>query len=359
MIAFAPLLLQCLLSATVDVAAGADLQAALSGAQPGDLIRLGPGEHQGSLGRLSGPMRISGAGAGVTWVIAPEGEDGLVVEGGAVSLSGLGIISDGPRAALKVLGGEVTAEDVVLAGGAVGAFVDGGRLEAREVDLSGGYGLLVRGGEVRLTEGRARGANAGVAQLGGRSELRRLAVTGPATEAGVTISGGSALLEELVIRAPGPSGLSIQGRAQVEARSLDVSGATETEGGFLGDCVQIRRGELRLTAASLTRCGGAALEAMGGTQDLRAVDAVGGAAGCLVFLDGATARLEGNRCIGRGPAVVSASRSQVFAAMDRWMADPVLWVECGSGARVRLGPGETVQEPCRQGGEPLDKPARP
>jgi hypothetical protein len=359
MISFAPLLLQCLLSATVDVAAGADLQAALSAARPGDLIRLGPGEHQGSLGRLGGPLRIVGAGAGVTWVIAPEGEDGLVVEGGAVSLTDLGILSSGPRAALKVLGGEVSAEGVVLAGGAVGAFVDGGRLEARDVDLSGGYGLLVRSGEVRLADARVRGSNAGVAQLGGHSELRRLAVTGPATEAGVTISGGTSLLEEVVIRAPGPSGLSVQGRAQVEARSLEVSGATEAEGGFLGDCIQARRGELRLMEASLTRCGGAALEAMGGAQDLRAVDAVGGVAGCLVFLDGATARLEGNRCIGRGPGVVSAAHAQVSAAMDRWMTDPVLWVECGSGARVRLGPGEAEKEPCRQGGEPLDKPARP
>jgi hypothetical protein len=198
-----------------------------------------------------------------------------------------------------------------------------------------------------------------VAQLGGRSELRRLAVTGPSTEAGVTVSGGDALLEEVVIRAPGPSGLSVQGRAQVDARSLDVSGASEAAGGFLGDCIQLRRGGLQLTAASLTRCGGAAVEALGGTEDLRAVDASGGSAGCLIFLQGAAARLEGNRCVGRGPAVVSAGGAQVTAAMNRWRTDPVFWVECGSGARVRLGPGEAVKEPCRQGTVPLDKPAHP
>lgn len=359
MIALAPLLLHCLLAATVDVAAGEDLPAALAAARPGDVIRLGPGEHRGSLGRLEGPLRIVGAGVGVTWVLPPEGEDGLVATGGPISLSGLGIRAEGPRAALKVLGGEVSAEEVSLAGGAVGAFVDGGRLTGRELDLSGGYGLLLRGGQVRLTAVRARGIHAGVAQLGGRVELRRLAVTGPSTEAGVTVSGGEALLEEVVLRAPGPSGLSVQGRAQVEARSLDVSGATEAEGGILGDCIQLRRGALQLTAASLTRCGGAAVEALGGTQDLRAVDATGGTAGCLIFLQGASARLEGNRCLGRGPAVVSAGGAQVSAAMSRWRTDPVLWVECGSGARVKLGPGETVKEPCRQGVEPLDKPAHP
>ncbi len=359
MIALAPLLLPWLVAATVDVAAGAELTAAMAAARPGDVIRLGPGDHLASLGRLEGPLRIVGAGVGVTWVLAPEGEDGLVVAGGAISLSGLGIRAEGPRAALKVLGGEVSAEEVSLAGGAVGAFVDGGQLTGRELDLSGGYGLLLRGGLVRLSEVRARGAHAGVAQLGGRAELRRLAVTGPATEAGVTVSGGETVLEEVVLRDPGPSGLSVQARAQVEARALDVSGASEAEGGFLGDCIQLRRGALRLTAASLTRCGGAAVEALGGTHDLRAVDATGGTAGCLVFLQGASVRLEGNRCVGRGPAVVSAGGAQVSAAMNRWRADPVFWVECASGARVKLGPGETVKEPCRQAAGPLDKPAHP
>jgi hypothetical protein len=77
--------------------------------------------------------------------------------------------------------------------------------------------------------------------------------------------------------------------------------------------------------------------------------------------------LSGNRCTGRGPAVVAASGAQVSARMDRWLADPVLWVECGSGARVRVGPGEQVAEPCKnvEGGpgrkpaEPLDKAPHP
>jgi hypothetical protein len=359
MIAIAPLVLHCLLAATLDVATEADLKVALSTAQPGDVIRLGPGEFEGSLGRLKGPIHITGAGVGATWIIAPEGEDGLVVLAGSVGLEHLGIQASGPRTALKILGGDVKANHVALIGGAVGAFVDGGRLLAREVDLSGGYGLLIRSGEAQVALSRIRGTNAGVGQLGGHTELKRISVTGPGAEAGVSISGGSASLDELVIRAPGPSGLSVLGHAEVTARALDISGATEADGGYLGDCIQVRHGELTVSGATLSRCGGAAVEAMGGEQDLRAVDAAGGAAGCLVFLEGATARLEGDVCTGRGPAVVSASNSQVSAAMDRWLADPVLWVECGSGARVRLGPGEKVAEPCRTGGEPLDKPARP
>lgn len=353
------LLLPALLAATVDVPAGADLAAALAGARPGDLVRLGPGLHAGSLGRARGTLRIEGAGAGVTTVRAPEGEDGLVVEaGGSVTLAGLTLHAGERRAALKVLGGDARVDGVALTGGAVGAFVEGGRLAARDVDLSGGYGLLVRGGEAALTLGRVRGSAAGVAQLAGRVELTRAAVTGPAREAGVTISGGSASLDDVVIRSPGPSGLSVLGSARVEARSLDVSGASEQDG-VLGDCVQVRRGTLRLEAGVLTRCGGAALETLGGDLRLRGVDATGGAAGCLVFLDRAKAELDGNRCTRRGPAVVSAGGAQVSATMNRWLADPVLWVECGSGARVHLGVGESVPEPCRKPRDSLDKSERP
>jgi hypothetical protein len=351
-------LLPSLLAATIDVPAGTDLRAALASARPGDEVRLGPGLHAGSLGRVRGPLRIAGTGAGITVVASPEGEDGLVVEAGAVAVTGLSLSAGGPRTSLKVLGGEVTLDGVALSGGAVGAFVDGGRLEARDVDLSGGYGLLLHAGQVSIAAGRVHGVRAGLAQLGGRSELRRLLVVGPSIEAGVSISGGTAFLDDVVIRAPGPSGLSVLGDARVEARSLDVSGATE-EQQVLGDCVQVRRGTLRIEAGVLTRCGGAAVEASGGTLDLRGVDASGGEAGCLIFLDHATARLDGNRCTRRGPAVVSAGGAQVWATMNRWLTDPVLWVECGSGARVHLGVGETAREPCQKHGESLDKPGRP
>jgi hypothetical protein len=61
--------------------------------------------------------------------------------------------------------------------------------------------------------------------------------------------------------------------------------------------------------------------------------------------------------------VVAASGAQVTARMDRWLTDPVLWVECGSGARVRVGAGEEEAEPCaaptRKQAEPLDKTPRP
>lgn len=354
-----PFLLPALFASTVDVAAGADLSAAMARARPGDVVRLGPGLHSASLGRVKGPLRIAGAGAGTTLVVAPEGEDGLVVEDGSVAISGLSLRASGPRAALKVLGGEVTADGVALLGGSIGAFVQGGRLEARDVDLAGDYGLLMRTGEVTLTASRARGTHAGLAQLGGRSELRQVVVVGPSIEAGVTVSAGRATLDDLVIVSPGPAGLSVARGAQVEARGLVVSGAVEEQGGFLGDCVQVMRGRLQLEAAVLTRCAGAALEAMGGEVQLRGVDATGGAAGCLVFVDQARAVLDGNRCSRRGPAVVAAGGSQVTATMNRWLADPVLWVECSSGARIHVGVGERVREPCQKAGEPLDKPRRP
>jgi hypothetical protein len=353
-------LLAALLAATVDVPPGADLGAALASARPGDVVRLAPGTYPATLGRLRGPLRLLGAGAGVTVVLAPEGEDGAVVaEGGDVALEGLTLVAQGPRSALKVLGGRARLTGVALAGGAAAAFVDGGRLEGSDVDLTGGFGLLLRAGEVSLADARVRGGHAGVGQLGGRSELRRLVVTGPSTEAGLSISGGVASLEEVVVRSPGPAGLSVLGAAQVTGRGLEISGATEAEGGFLGDCVQLRRGALALTGGDLTRCGGAAVEALGGSIDLRGVDATGGEAGCLVFLEKANARLDGNRCVKRGPAVVASSGSQVRASMNRWLVDPVLWVECGSGARVYLGVGESAREPCRKPGDSLDKPVRP
>jgi len=352
-------LVPTLLAATIEVAAGSDLPAAFAAVQPGDTVRLGPGLHHGSLGRVRGPLRIAGAGVGTTRVVAPEGEDGLVVERGAVAISGLSLQAGRPRVALKVLGGEVTVDGVALTGGAVGAFVQDGRLEGSEVDLDGAYGVLIRSGELSLTVGRVHGTRAGVAQIAGRSELRRLSVVGPSMEAGVSVSGGTATLVDLVILSPGPAGLSVSASARVEARGLVVSGAKEAQGGFLGDCVEVMRGTLHLDYASLTRCAGAALEAMGGEVVLRGVDATGGAAGCLVLVDRAKATLDGNRCSGRGPAVVSAGGAQASATMNRWLADPVLWVECSSGARIHLGAGETTREPCQKAGDSLDKPRRP
>jgi hypothetical protein len=366
MTSLAAALLATLLAATVEVPPGADLAEAVARAGPGGLVRLAPGLHRGSLGRVQGPLRVEGGGAEVTAVVAGEGEDGLVVEGGTVELAGFALQAGEPRSALKVLGGEARLEGTSLVGGSVAAFVDGGRLTAREVDLSGGYGLLLRAGEASLDGARVRGSRAGLAQLSGRLEVRRAAVTGPATEAAVTLSGGTSWLQELVIRDPGPSGLSVIGRAQVEAVELDIAGPRELQAaaggaggseqvGFLGDCIQLRRGALRLLGGVLARCGGAAVEASAATVDLRGVDAVGGAAGCLVFLDRSEARLAGNRCSGRGPALVSAGGAQVSTAMNRWLADPVMWVDCGSGARVRVGAGETVKEPCRGRTDPLDK----
>ncbi len=351
-------LLPALLTATVNLAPGADLGAAVATARPGDVVQLAPGVYPSSLGRIRVPLRIVGAGAGITVVVAPEGEDGAVVDGGDLRLESLTIRAQGPRSALKVLAGRARAEGVALAG-KTGAFVDGGRLDGTDVDLTGGYGLLLRTGEVSLLGARLRGSYAGLGQLGGRSDLRRVAVTGPSREAGLSVSGGSASLEDVVVRSPGPSGLSVVGGARIEARALDISGATESPEGIQGDCIQLRRGTLSVAGAALTRCGGAAVESLGGDVELRGVDATGGEAGCLVFLDKANAHLQGNRCLRTGPAVVAASGAQVHAEMNRWMVDPVLWVDCGSGARVYLGVGETSRQPCTKPGDSLDKPRRP
>ncbi|HEX9051758.1 MAG TPA: hypothetical protein VF841_14600 [Anaeromyxobacter sp.] len=329
---------------TIDVPAGGDLAAALARARPGDAIRLGPGEHRGSLGTVAG-VTISGAGASRTSVVAREGEDGLVVSGDA-ALAGLSIRAGPERSALKVERGVARLDDVALAAGSCGAYVDGGRLEGRGVDLSGGkYGLLVRSGEVALDGGSARGKLAGVGILGGAVSLRRLAIVGPAREAGLSVAGGSASLEGVVLRRPGPSGISVSGGGRLDGVEVTVAGATETQG-FLGDCLQVNRATARLHGATLVGCAGAAVEASGGRLSLSGVDAAGGSAGCLVLVDGAAAELSGNLCAGRGPGLVLAGGAHATAQVNRWWTDPVFWVDCGSGARVELGRGETARAPC-------------
>lgn len=331
------------LVATVDVPAGADLAAALRSAHTGDVVRLAPGEHRGSLGRLKG-LAVEGAGAGATTVIAGEGEDGAIAEG-ELSLSGLSLRTGPARCALKVLGGAAKMRDVALSGGACGAFVDGGRVEGAGVDLSGDYGLLVRQGAVVLDGGSARAAAAGVATLGGSVRLRRFAIVGPHREAAITVSGGEATLEAVTIRAPGPTGIAVSASGRVEGAGITVAGSSGSQG-FLGDCAQVIRGSLRLEGSALLRCGGASLEASGGAIALRGVDAMGGEAGCLVFLNGATADLEGNVCSGRGPGLVVGSGARASLRANRWWTDPVLWVDCGAGARVAVGRGETIRQPC-------------
>jgi hypothetical protein len=329
--------------ATLEVPPGGNLAAALARAQPGDTIRLAAGEHRGSLGRLAG-VAIVGAGAGATVVVAPEGEDGAIVTGEA-ALSGLTLRAGPGRSGLKVLGGAARLADVALSGGASGAFVDEGRLAGRGVDLSGGYGLLARRGDVALDGGSARGTSAGVGIIGGAVTLRRFAVVGPATEGGISVGGGSARLEGVVVRAPGPTGVSVSHGGRLDAVELTVAGAVE-HGVALGDCVQVLRGEVRIHGATLLGCAGAAVEASGGTVALSGADASGGVAGCLVLVNGATADLGGNLCAGRGPGLVAASGAHATARWNRWWTDPVFWVECGSGASVALGRGETAKPPC-------------
>lgn len=346
-------LLSLAIAATLDVPAGAPLAEALARAHAGDVVRLGAGVHAGSLGRISG-LRVVGAGADSTRVVAPEGQDGAIVTG-RVELEGLTLEAGDARSALKVLGGEAILEGVALRGAAVGAFLDGGRIVGRDVTLAGGYGLLQRDGEVTLRDGRVLPAGvprAGVALLRGRLALTRFTVTGPFAEAALTVSGGLASVVDLVIRDPGPTGIAVT-RGEVKGRDVEVAGARELSSrelpgleGILGDCVQVLRGSLELASSGLTRCGGAALSASAGTIRLDGVDAQGGTAGGLVLLDATRADLRGNWVTGRGPALVAAGGSQVDATFNRWRTDPALWVECGTGARVRLGFGEHVAEPC-------------
>jgi hypothetical protein len=334
--------LSIVLGAEVAVAAGGSLPDALARLAPGDTLRLGPGEHRGALGRLGG-VGVAGAGAGVTVLLAPQGEDGVVATGD-LSLTGLSIVAGPHRSALKVLGGAVQVRDVALLGGASGAFVQDGRLEGQELLLDGGYGLLSSRGQVRLERVTASGRHAAVAVLGGTLELSRAALTGPSSEAAVSVAGGSVRLAEVVVRAPGPAGLAVSG-GSVEARDLTVAGPREV-GGVLGDCLQVRRGEVRLSASELTGCGGAAVEASRARLWLDGVDAAGGAAGCLVFTDRTSADLAATLCTHRGPGLVAMEGSTVRAFGARFWTDPAIWADCGSGARVELLDAPTARQPC-------------
>jgi hypothetical protein len=344
-------ILALLLGAEVMVPAGAPLAEALARLAPGDTLRLGSGEHLGALGRPVG-VAVVGAGAGLTVVRVPQGEDGVVATG-ALALSGLTIVTGPRRTALKVLGGSVTLDDVALVGGAAGAFLDQGRLDGREVLLQGDYGLLAAGGQVRLTDLTASGRLAGVAVLGGTVELRRAAVTGPSSEAAVSVAGGSASLAEVFLRDPGPTGLSVLGGA-VTARDLSVSGP-QGDRGILGDCVQARRGTVRLASSELSRCGGAALEASRSEISLDGVDAVGGEAGCLIFTDQSHASLAATLCTRRGPGLVAMQGSTVTAFGARFWTDPAIWADCGSGARVELRGAPGVRQPCTTAAPPAGR----
>ncbi|HSN90922.1 MAG TPA: hypothetical protein VLS93_06815 [Anaeromyxobacteraceae bacterium] len=329
-------------AAILEVPAGEPLAAALARARPGDVVRLGPGDHAGSLGRLDG-IRVEGAGPAATRVLSPEGEDGAVVVGRA-EISGLAIRAGPARSAVKVLGGTARLSDVALRGGASGAFVDGGRLDGEGVDLVGGhYGLLSARGQVALRGGSARGGMAGVGILGGALDLSRFAVVGPSREAGISVSGGRARLSAVTVRAPGPTGIAVD-RGTVEGEDVLVAGAVEQDG-FLGDCLMARRGTVRLAASTFLGCAGTALSASGGEVRLSGVDAVCGASGCLVFVNDARADLEGGLCAGRGPALVAGSGAQVRTRFERWRTDPTVWVDCGAGARVRILDGG-ARQPC-------------
>ncbi len=338
----AAVLLALLSSAELQVPAGAPLPEAISRASPGDTLRLGPGEHRGGLGRLAG-LTVIGAGAGVTFVLAPPGEDGASVDGDA-TLRGLSLIAGPARSALKALGGTVQLIDVALVGGASGLFVDGGRVTGRGIWLQGDFGLLQRSGTVSLTGVTATGRHAGIALLSGELDLSRAAVTGPSSEAAVTIGGGTAHLAESVYRAGGPSGLAVAG-GRVIAHDLTISGPRE-QNGVGGDCLLVLRGSVELSWSELTGCGGAAVEAARSELVLDGVDAGGGAAGGFIFTDRTRAELKATLVTGRGPGLVAAQGALVRTWQARTWTDPALWVDCGSGARVEQLDAHGARQPC-------------
>jgi hypothetical protein len=335
-------LLALLAGAELFVPAGAPLSDALARARPGDTIRLGPGEHRGTLGRLSG-VTVIGAGAGLTVVLAPPGEDGAVVDGDS-TLRDLSLVAGPTRAGLKALAGAVTIDGVALAGGSTGLFVDGARLTGRELWLAGEYGLLQRTGAVTLVGVTASGTSAGVALLAGDLDLSRGAVTGPSREAAVTVGGGTARLAGLVVRTGAPSGLSVSG-GQVVARDLTISGPRES-GGLGGDCLLVLRGKVDLASSELVGCGGAAVEAARAELRLEGVDAAGGAAGGFVFTERTRAELGATLVTGRGPGLVAMQGAQVRTWQARTWTDPALWIDCGSGARVEQLDARGERQPC-------------
>ncbi len=351
----APALLALLLGVELEVAAGAPLAETLSRLAPGDTLRLGPGEHRSGLGRLAG-VTVVGAGAGVTFLLAPPGEDGAITDGD-VTLRGLSLVAGPARSALKALAGAVRLEEVALSGGAAGLFVDGARVSGRDLWLEGDYGLLQRSGAVALTGVTATGRDAGVALLRGELELRRAAVTGPSREAAVTIGGGTARLSESVYRSGGPSGLAIQG-GQVTASDLTISGPRERQG-LGGDCLLLLRATLTLRSSELTGCGGAAIEAARSELTLDGVDAGGGAAGGFIFTDRTRAELLATLVTGRGPGLVAMEGARVVTWQARTWTDPALWVDCGSGARVEALDAHGARQPCAPAQSPSQPPFSP
>ena len=352
-------LLALLLGAELTLQAGAPLAPALALLAPGDTLRLGPGVHRGTLGRLSG-VQVAGAGPGVTVLLAPEGTDGVESWDGTLELSGLTVVAGTRRSALKVLGGRVTLRRVALVGGTCGAFVGDGELTGQEVLLSGDYGLLITRGTARLKDLTAFGRGAGVASLHGALEIERAVVTGPSTEGGVSVAGGTARLSDIVIRRPGPTGLTLTG-GEVVATDLVIAGAAGLDA-TLGDCVQVRRGTLTLRTSVLMQCGGAAMEASGARLLLAGVDAAGGEAGGLVLVGRTTATLDGNRLTRTGPGLVVIEGSTARGFGNRFLTDPALWVDCADGASALLDGDPDVRRPCASaqgGGSKAHDPAGP
>jgi hypothetical protein len=331
-------------AATLEVAPGESLSAALARAKPGDEVRLAAGTFAGSLGRQK-RLRVVGVDPAETIIEAPEGEDGLVAEE-SVELAHLTLVGAAGKAGLKVLAGEAKLEDVVLHGGSTGAFVGrDARLTARQTSFSGGlYGLLVDKGSASVASGQARGGRAGVAMNTGTVELSRFEIAGPSKDAALSVGSGKATLHDVVMMQPGPSGISVSFGGELVGDGVVIAGVLAEND--MGDCVQALKAKVTLSDALLEKCLGAALSSSGGEIRLDGVDAVGGSAGCLVLLDGSKAALQGVRCAGHGPGLVAMSGTRALLRMNRWLAGEMLFVECAT-SEVKLLYGEEERAPCQ------------
>ncbi|MFT3914508.1 MAG: hypothetical protein QM704_10440 [Anaeromyxobacteraceae bacterium] len=350
-------LVSFLLAATLDVPPGADLAEVVGRARPGDVVRVPAGRHVAALGSLRG-VRVEGAGAGLTVVEAPEGVDGAWAAGGEVSLSGLTLRAGPERCGLVVRAGTASLDDVGLTGGACGVRVDAGALRGKGLSLHGRTALVVAGGDASLSDGDGRGERAAVLVNGGALALERFTLSaGRAAEAALVAASGRTRLSLVVVFAPGDVGVSASSGAEVEGDEVTVVGAGVQEDEIPGACLLARKATVRLTGGMLARCGGAALQALGGSVHLTGVDASGGVSGCLLFLGGARAELAGNACGGRGPGVLATGGAQVAARKNLWWTDPLRVVDCASGSRMTLGPGERGPVPCTgaKPATPLDK----
>lgn len=141
------------------VAAGTSLQAAIAAARPGDVLVLGPGEHQGSI-RIDRPLTLWGLRDAV--VRSAGTGHNIEVAAGGVTLLGFTVSGSGRRyeqtdAAVSVHGDGCRIEGLSIRDALFGISIDASRgvqVIGNEIEGLGGSDLGLRGDAVRLWEVR-------------------------------------------------------------------------------------------------------------------------------------------------------------------------------------------------------------